>query len=72
LEELVVAKLEGRRNDPRLSGLRELVRLAIDLAVLPVVRMQNGVLRGLLPIHVVTMLASIVLLIAHVFTAGLP
>ena len=72
LEELVVAKLEGRRNDPRLSGLRELVRLAIDLAVLPVVRVQNGVLRGLLPIHVVTMLASIVLLIAHVFTAGLP
>jgi Fe-S-cluster-containing dehydrogenase component/CRP-like cAMP-binding protein len=72
LEELVIAKLEGRRNDPRLHGLRDLVRLAIDLAVLPVLRAHNGALRGLLPIHVVTMLASIVLLVAHVLTAGLP
>jgi Fe-S-cluster-containing dehydrogenase component/CRP-like cAMP-binding protein len=72
LEELVVAKLDGRRNDPRLQGLRELVRLAIDRAVLPVLRAHNGVLRGLLPVHAVTMLATIVLLVVHVFTAGLP
>jgi Fe-S-cluster-containing dehydrogenase component/CRP-like cAMP-binding protein len=57
--------LEGRGHD-RLGGIDELVRTAVELRALPAQRMLTLVLRTLLPIHVVSFMMAIGLLVLHV------
>jgi Fe-S-cluster-containing dehydrogenase component/CRP-like cAMP-binding protein len=57
--------LEGRGAE-RLSGLRELVRLVVELRALPAQRWLLRALRAGLPLHVITFCVAVVMLGLHV------
>jgi Fe-S-cluster-containing dehydrogenase component len=60
--------LEGRGAE-RLAGLAELVRLVVELRSLPAQRLLLRVLRVGLPLHVITFMLALVLLVLHIATA---
>lgn len=60
--------LEGRGAE-RLSGLSELVRIVVELRSLPAQRWLLRSLRAGLPLHVITFVIAIVLLLLHIATA---
>jgi hypothetical protein len=59
------AMLQGR-GEGRLDGLEELVRIVVDLRVLPLRRALGLLLRAWLPIHVVMSAVAAALLALHV------
>ena len=68
LKRTIAERLDGR-IDERLAGLDEIVRASVELAALPLVRVLTFSLRGLLPIHIVAFLGTLVLLALHIWTA---
>jgi hypothetical protein len=62
------AVLEGRGSE-RLAGLAELTRIVVELRALPAQEWCLFVLRGLLPIHIVSFVIALALLGLHVALA---
>ncbi len=62
------AALEGRGKE-RLVGVDELVRIAVELRALPAQRAITAVLRGLLPLHIVSFAITLALLLLHAVSA---
>lgn len=65
LRSRIDSALEGRGRD-RLSGLEELVRIAVELRAQPAQRYLTMALRIFLPIHIVAFAVACVLLVLHV------
>ena len=63
--------LEGRGSG-RLAGLDELIRIAVELRALTAQRVLTAVLRGWLPLHVMTVGLTLVMLALHIFEARGP
>jgi Fe-S-cluster-containing dehydrogenase component/CRP-like cAMP-binding protein len=68
LETKIETTLEGRGKE-RLAGLSDLVRIVVELRALPAQRALLFSLRVFLPLHVLTFVMALALLIAHVVTA---
>ena len=61
----VDAMLQGRGAE-RLGGMEELVRIVVELRALPVRRVLTVLLRGFLPLHIITSALVLALLAVHV------